>query len=137
MDFEQVPLALEPWIPPSETGGLGVGGVLGLLACFKTIPPAAERGDGLEGRKQRQFKRLLNREVFPITGKLASQHTLHCDPRANLMLLPSNSPASPRDLKLGPLQGWGNDQFNYKGSGGSYISSFLKSWAPNKNQAQL
>lgn len=25
MDFEQVPLALEPWIPPSETGGLRVG----------------------------------------------------------------------------------------------------------------
>lgn len=42
------------------------------------------------------------------------------------MLLPSNSPASPRALKLGPHQGWGSDQFNYKVSGELCISSFLK-----------
>lgn len=114
----------------------GDGGGLGSRACFRTLSPAAEWGMGWRGENRGSLRGSWI-EVFPITGKQASQHTLHRDPRANLMLLPSNSPASPRDLKLGPLQGWGNDQRNYKGSGGSYISSFLKSWAPHKNQAQL
>lgn len=35
MDFKQVSLALEPCIPPSETGGFGVGECWdGLLACL-------------------------------------------------------------------------------------------------------
>ena len=105
--------------------------VLGLGECcvhahFRKIFPAAVWGMGWRGKTRDSSEEAEQKCFQLLRPQPPPQHTLHCDPGANLMLLPSNSPASPRDLKLGPHRGCGNDQFNYKFSGESCISSFLK-----------
>lgn len=84
-------------------------------------------GDGLEGRNQRQFRGWIERSVsnYPRLGG-PPQHTLHCDPRVNLMLLPSNSPASPGIWSWGPMENGEMTSLITKISGESCIKSFLK-----------